>query len=68
MYSGLPVYTEPVWGLGWWDTAQIRLFIPADPVDEWALFGIGVVVTVVSAFFVHFSVPGILLRARVILE
>ena len=68
MYADLPIYTEPVWGLGWWDTAQVRLFIPANPVDEWALFGIGVVVLVTSTLFTYFKLPQILTRTRVILE
>ena len=68
MYAGLPVYAEPVWGSGWWDTPQARMYIPANPVDEWVLFGIGVVVLVASTLFVYFKLPQVLVRARIILE
>jgi len=68
MYDSLPIYTEPVWGLGWWDTPQIRLFVPVNPIDEWILFGVGVAVLLVSTLFTYFKLPQILTRSRVILE
>ncbi len=57
-----------MWGTGWWDTAEVRLFIPANPVDEWVLFAIGVAVLVVSTLFAYFKLPQVLVQSRVILE